>query len=36
LKIITAPCYMMEAGISDIKKNIDMAVHELLKLTNKK
>jgi enhancing lycopene biosynthesis protein 2 len=30
LKIITAPCYMMEASISDIKKNIDMAVNQLL------
>lgn len=30
LKIITAPCYMMEATISDIKKNVDMAVEKLL------
>lgn len=36
LKIITAPCYMMEATISDIKKNIDMAVSQLLKFTANK
>lgn len=32
LKIITAPCYMMEGRISDVKKNIDTAIGELLKL----
>lgn len=32
LKIVTAPCYMMEASIAEVKKNIDMAVEELLKL----
>lgn len=32
LKIVTAPCYMMEARISEVKKNIDQAIEELLKL----
>jgi enhancing lycopene biosynthesis protein 2 len=32
LKIITAPCYMMEGSISDVKKNIDAAIDALLKL----
>lgn len=32
LKIVTAPCYMMEGRISDVKKNIDLAIGELLKL----
>lgn len=32
LKIITAPCYMMEGSISDVKKNIDMAIDALLKM----
>lgn len=31
-KIITAPCYMMDAKISEIKSNIDLAVKELVKL----
>lgn len=31
-KIVTAPCYMMEANISDIWKNIQQAVAELKKL----
>ena len=31
-KIITAPCYMMNATISEIKTNIDMAVKELIAL----
>jgi len=32
LKIVTAPCYMMEGSISDVKKNIDLAVGEFIKL----
>ena len=32
-KIVTAPCYMMDANIVDINKNIKNAVSELLKLT---
>lgn len=32
LKIVTAPCYMMEGRISDVRKNIDSAVAELLAL----
>jgi len=31
-KIITAPCYMMDASISEIKQNIDLAVKELVSL----
>lgn len=31
-KIVTAPCYMMEASIVEVKKNIDQAITELLKL----
>lgn len=31
-KIITAPCYMMDATISDVWKNIHMAVSELKKM----
>lgn len=31
-KIITAPCYMMEASISDVWKNIQQAVSELKKM----
>lgn len=31
-KIVTAPCYMMDASISDIWKNIQQAVAELKKL----
>lgn len=31
-KIITAPCYMMDANISDVWKNIHMAVSELKKM----
>lgn len=31
-KIITAPCYMMEAGISEVNKNIRTAIEELVKL----
>lgn len=32
LKIVTAPCYMMEGSISDVRKNIDAAIAELLAL----
>lgn len=32
LKIVTAPCYMMEGSISDVKKNIDMAIDAMLRL----
>ena len=32
LKIVTAPCYMMEGTISDVKKNIDQAVQKLMTL----
>lgn len=31
-KIITAPCYMMEAGISEVNKNIRAAIDALLNL----
>jgi enhancing lycopene biosynthesis protein 2 len=31
-KIITAPCYMMEASISDVWKNIQQAISELKKM----
>lgn len=31
-KIITAPCYMMDANISEVWKNIHMAVSELKKM----
>jgi enhancing lycopene biosynthesis protein 2 len=31
-KIVTAPCYMMEAGITDIRNNVKMAVDELFRL----
>jgi enhancing lycopene biosynthesis protein 2 len=31
-KIVTAPCYMMDANILDIRKNIKLAVEELIKL----
>jgi enhancing lycopene biosynthesis protein 2 len=31
-KIITAPCYMMDAKISEIKSNIDLAVVKLIDL----
>ena len=33
-KIITAPCYMMDANISDVWKNIHQAVGELKKLAS--
>ncbi len=31
-KIITAPCYMMEASISDIRKNISQAIDKLFEI----
>lgn len=31
LPIITAPCYMMEATIADIRKNIQLAIREMVK-----
>ncbi|AEI51461.1 isoprenoid biosynthesis glyoxalase ElbB [Runella slithyformis] len=33
LKIITAPCYMMEAGIVEVRENIKTAVEKLISLT---
>ncbi len=30
--IITAPCYMMEAGIMDVRNNIKMAIDGLFDL----
>jgi enhancing lycopene biosynthesis protein 2 len=32
LKIITAPCYMMDASITEVYENIRMAVEELNKV----
>ncbi len=32
-KIVTAPCYMMEASITDIRKNIKSAVEEMIALS---
>lgn len=32
LKIITAPCYMMEGSIVDVKKNIDSAIKQMFQL----
>ena len=31
-KIVTAPCYMMDASISEIRQNVKMAVEALVKL----
>jgi len=31
-KIVTAPCYMMEAGIAEVKNNIDQAIHATFEL----
>lgn len=31
-RIITAPCYMMEAGISEVRANIHMAMEELFRM----
>lgn len=33
LKIITAPCYMMEASIVEVRENIKQAVEKLISLT---
>ena len=35
LHIVTAPCYMMEGRITDVKKNVEAAVHELVRLISK-
>ena len=35
-KIVTAPCYMMEASIKDVRENIAMAIIELVNLVNEK
>lgn len=32
--IVTAPCYMMEASIKDVRENIAMAIQELISLIN--
>lgn len=32
-KIVTAPCYMMEASIKEVRENIAMAIIELINLT---
>jgi enhancing lycopene biosynthesis protein 2 len=32
-KIITAPCYMMDASLVEIRKNIQAAIHALIALT---
>ena len=34
-KIVTAPCYMMEASISQVKQNISLAVSKLMEMVNK-
>lgn len=31
-KIVTAPCYMMDASISEVRANINQAIKELIKL----
>lgn len=33
-RIVTAPCYMMEASIKEVRENIAMAIVELIKLAN--
>lgn len=35
LGIITAPCYMMEASISEVRKNIKQAVDQLISMVKK-
>lgn len=35
LGIVTAPCYMMEASISEVRKNIKQAVDELISMVKK-
>jgi enhancing lycopene biosynthesis protein 2 len=32
LKIITAPCYMMEGNIVDVHKNVKQAIHALFNM----
>jgi enhancing lycopene biosynthesis protein 2 len=32
LKIITAPCYMMEGSIVDVHKNVSQAIHALFNI----
>lgn len=34
LKIVSAPCYMMEASILEVKKNIDDAIKKMFQLVN--
>ncbi len=33
-KIVTAPCYMMEANISEIKNNVEQAIKKVVELVN--
>jgi enhancing lycopene biosynthesis protein 2 len=35
LNIVTAPCYMMEASIVEVRKNIQQAIEQLLKMVKK-
>src|SRR5690606_5787908 len=35
LGIVTAPCYMMEASISEVRKNIKQAVDQLISMVKK-
>ena len=32
-RIVTAPCYMMEASITELRNNIKMAIEALVNLT---
>jgi enhancing lycopene biosynthesis protein 2 len=32
LKIVSAPCYMMEASVLEIRNNISQAIQALIKL----
>ena len=34
-KIVTAPCYMMEASISQVRANIKMAIDQVISMINK-
>lgn len=34
LKIVTAPCYMMEASITEVRNNITQAVNEVIRLAS--
>ena len=36
LKLVTAPCYMMEARISEIRNNIDQAIEKLIEFVERK